>query len=794
MTIASLLDVSVDLTVLPDRFRSNPALGMVDGGGEVVGDLAMARYLLRLSSNNEIGSKGGDNDNTSASHLAIVDQWVDYSLQVNVGNDNVNNNDTITAICNTLDSYLQSSNSTYLVGQSPTLADISIFNALGFPSQVSDRVKIEEQLTAADTSEGSKRPCVRWMHTISSLPAIREATVLALAPSNIEPSSFDDNGSQFVVPPLVRGMSPLPGALPNHVVTRFPPEPSGYLHIGHAKALLMNDYYATRYNGRMILRFDDTNPSKEKDEYQQSIIEDMKTLEVYPDTVSFTSDYFEVIREYALYLIDNGLAFMDDTTQVVMQKERMDRVESKHRNMDKSEVKRLFLRMCDAKDEEEKKENGDKAKDKDKKAKGKGKDVNNSGKKADEEVKDLTLTINEAPPSQWCLRAKINMASVNGTMRDPVIFRRNSATPHHRTGTTYRAYPTYDLACPIVDSIEGVTHALRTTEYNDRDEQYQWMQRSLNVRRVRIHSFSRMEFRYATLSKRKLSWFVENNKVSGWDDARFPTVRGTARRGVAVQALRSFIYSQGASKRVVNMEWNKFWAENKKVLDLKAKRYMAISRDNHVKLVITNLSDEDAYVTAPYHPKDSGMGTRAVKIGCNVILESIDVLGLQVGEEIVLLRWGVIKITEVVVAGDDEKVSPMKLSGEFLPNGDIKAAKRKLSWIAIDPTTGDNHDDSSTEQLEVELVEFDNLISKEKLEDGEDFKDHLNPSTMASSIVIGNAGLIRNTRKNEIVQLERRGYFRVDTPRVGDNRPVLFMVPDGKAKAMGGLTGKLAHR
>jgi glutamyl/glutaminyl-tRNA synthetase len=242
----------------------------------------------------------------------------------------------------------------------------------------------------------------------------------------------------------------------------------------------------------------------------------------------------------------------------------------------------------------------------------------------------------------WCLRAKIDMSSDNGTMRDPVLFRQNT-TPHHRSGTTYKAYPTYDLACPIVDSVEGVTHALRTTEYNDRDEQYQWILRTLNLRRVRIHSFARMNFMYTVLSKRKLTWFVENNYVTGWDDARMPTVRGVVRRGIDVQALRSFIYSQGASRRIVNMEWNKFWAENKKEIDKYAKRYMAIDKDSNVTLTVTNAPDEvdNAYLETTFHPKDPTLGKRVVRVGKQVLLETgADVDGIHVGENIVLLRWG----------------------------------------------------------------------------------------------------------------------------------------------------------
>jgi glutamyl/glutaminyl-tRNA synthetase len=252
-----------------------------------------------------------------------------------------------------------------------------------------------------------------------------------------------------------------------------------------------------------------------------------------------------------------------------------------------------------------------------------------------------------------------------------VTVSRQNTTPHHRTGTTYKAYPTYDLACPIVDSLEGVSHALRTTEYvsslanlclllssssylmciastvllvcqNDRDEQYGWIQKALSLRRVRIHAFSRVNFTNTVLSKRKLTWFVENGYVTGWDDARFPTVRGVVRRGVNITALRGFMYSQGASRRVVNMVWNTFWAENKKEIDKTAQRFMAIDAEEHTVLRITGAPKEEnnAYTETSVHPKDPSLGTRVMRISDEVILESVDVDGIAEGENIVLLHWG----------------------------------------------------------------------------------------------------------------------------------------------------------
>ena len=373
------------------------------------------------------------------------------------------------------------------------------------------------------------------------------------------------------------------------------------------------------------------------------------------------------------------------------------------------------------------------------------------------------------------------MSSVNGTMRDPVLYRQNT-TPHHRSGTKYKAYPTYDLACPIVDSIEGVTHALRTLEYNDRDEQYAWLQHALKLRRVRIHAFSRMNFMYTELSKRKLTWFVENKKVTGWDDPRFPTVRGVVRRGINIQALTEFILEMGASRRINLMEWNKFWAKNKKEIDPLSKRFMAVSgRENcaRVKVVNAPAMSANAFITTEYFPKDATAGKRIVRIGTDVLVEKSDVEGIQVGEDIVLMRWGLVKVTKV--DGDS-------IEGEYVDtesgSEQLKNAKRKLTWLA-----------DCEENVAVKLYEFDNLISKASLEEGEDYKDFINENNKAVSEAIGDSGLKR-LKENDVIQLERRGFFRVDKAWAAGkgNEIELITIPDGKSKAMSTITGKLAHR
>jgi len=576
LTLACLTNTMNDYSIVSDPNRhSGAALGL-SSGNELAGDAAIARYIVRKSDSASGNSLlGGDFE-----LAAIVDSWVDYANALS----KFQKIRRVKAVCSTLDRALKEK--TYVVGHTMTLADVALFASIGFPSQIDDAAEAESIMG------GASSPTIRWMNMMRSCPAIRQATQLAMGISNDFEPVFDASAT---VEPFVTGMKPLEGATIGNVVTRFPPEPSGYLHIGHAKAVLMNQYYAKRYKGRLIVRFDDTNPSKEKDEFQQSILEDLEMLGVKQDVVTFTSDYFDTIKGYANFMIENGMAYMDDTPQEEMQKERMDRVNSKHRGQSVEDCKKYFKLMC-------------------------------SG---------------DPEGSTWCLRAKIDMSSTNGTMRDPVLYRQNT-DPHHRSGDTYKAYPTYDLACPIVDSIEGVTHALRTTEYNDRDEQYQWIQSALGLRRVRVHAFSRLNFMYTELSKRKLAWFVENEKVTGWDDARMPTLKGVLRRGVDIVALRKFILSQGASRNVVNLEWKKFWAENKKEIDTRAKRFMAIDMIQNAKLTVTNAPEieDNAFISTDYLPKDPSFGKRHIRIAKSVLLEKIDIEGVTVGEDIVLMRWG----------------------------------------------------------------------------------------------------------------------------------------------------------
>ncbi|CDQ67382.1 unnamed protein product [Oncorhynchus mykiss] len=390
----------------------------------------------------------------------------------------------------------------------------------------------------------------------------------------------------------------LPGAEMGKVVVRFPPEASGYLHIGHAKAALLNQHYQVTFKGKLIMRFDDTNPEKEKEDFEKVILEDVAMLQIKPDQFTYTSDHFPRIQGMAEQLLREGKAYIDDTPPEQMKAAREQRTESRHRSNSVEENLKMWEEM-----------------------------------KAGTEYGQTC-----------CMRAKIDMASNNGCMRDPTLYRCKNA-PHPRTGSTYRVYPTYDFACPIVDSVEGVTHALRTTEYHDRDDQFYWVIEALRLRKPYIWEYARLNLNNTVLSKRKLTWFVDQGYVDGWDDPRFPTVRGVLRRGMTVEGLKQFIAAQGGSRSVVNMEWDKIWAFNKKIIDPVAPRYTALSGSYSVPVVIPEATEE--MKEAVKHPKNTEVGMKEVWYGPRVLVEGADAETFTKGEIVTFINWGNIIITQI---------------------------------------------------------------------------------------------------------------------------------------------------
>ncbi|KAJ9062224.1 glutamate--tRNA ligase [Entomophthora muscae] len=437
---------------------------------------------------------------------------------------------------------------------------------------------------------------------------------------------------------------------------------------------------------------------------------------------------FQTLHDLAIKLIKKGLAYVDDTDQATMRIERMKGIASKNRERPIEENLKLFEEM--------------------------------------KQGTEFGLTA--------CLRSKMSVDDKNKALRDPVIYRCN-LTPHHRTGETWKVYPTYDFACPAVDSIEGVTHALRTNEYRDRNPQYQWFLDALELRQVYIWDFSRLNFVYTLLSKRKLQQFVDDGLVTGWDDPRFPTVRGIRRRGMTVDALKQYILMQGASQSTMLLEWDKLWALNKKAIDPVAPRFVALVSDRIVPVKITGHEGPDSK-EIPRHKKNLELGNKVTSFSSNILLEHEDAKDLSAGEEVTLMDWGN-AIVEEVKAGEDGSVESitMKLHLE----GDFKKTKKKLTWLA------------STENLvPCTLVDYDYLITKKKLEETDEVKDFITPTTEFLVNATGDAN-IKSLKNGDILQLERKGYYIVDAAYSQEHPSVKFIfIPDGKAKSMASKADK----
>jgi len=508
------------------------------------------------------------------------------------------------------------------------------------------------------------------------------------------------------------------------VVTRFPPEPSGYLHIGHAKAALLNEFFAKKYQGKLLLRFDDTNPTKEKCEFEESIIEDLALLGIKGDSLSHTSDYFDQLYDLAIKMIQAGLAYCDDTPLEQMRAERFDGIPSKNRDNSVEENLRRFEEM--------------------------------------KQGTEFGLTN--------CVRAKIDMKANNKALRDPVMYRCN-LTPHHRVDDKWKIYPTYDFACPVVDSIEGVTHALRTDEYHDRNDQYYWFIDALKLRKPFIWDYSRLSFIFTFLSKRKLTWFVNSGRVTGWDDPRFPTVRGIRRRGMTVDALREYILMQGASKNAVMLEWDKIWAVNKRIIDPVSPRYVALNKENLCKVILTD-GPKEAYTSkVPRHKKNTELGEKETSYSDHLFIEHEDAATLEVSEEITLMDWGNVIIEDVQRESNNLVV---QVIAKLHLEGDFKKTKKKLTWLSPDPA----------ELISVDIHDYDYLITKKKLEEEDNLEDCLTPVTEFVTHAIGDANLA-SLQKGDIIQLERKGFFICDRPHSAESRLQLITIPDGKAKSIG---------
>ncbi|KAI9654832.1 MAG: hypothetical protein M1821_005826 [Bathelium mastoideum] len=597
----------------------------------------------------------------------------------------------------------------YIVGYSLTDADTTVWKTLR-----------DNRVAHAYIKQGVMVNLTRWFKFIEDTNpsfTLPQHPAKAAKSNNEETQNKDEGGSYDI------GLQDTSKG----VITRFPPEPSGYLHIGHAKAALLNDYFAhKKYDGTLILRFDDTNPIKEKQEFQDSIVEDLALMGITADKTTYTSDYFQELYEYCVQIIKSGHAYADDTEQQIMREQRMDGIPSKRREAKVEESLAHFEEM----------------------------------KAGTEEGK------------RWFIRAKISVDDPNKALRDPVIYR-CSPEKHHRTGDRWKIYPTYDFCCPIVDSIEGITHALRTTEYNDRDAQYQWMLKALNLRPVYNWNFSRLSFVRTLLSKRKLTKFVETGVVWGWDDPRMPTVRGIRRRGMTIPALQEFILKQGPSKNIVNQDWHAFWATNKKYIDPIAPRYTAVVTKDMVHCTVKGANASPSHEEKELHAKNKELGTKKVFYSSSIVVDQVDAQSFEQDEEITLMNWGnaYVRGKATSTTGTEsgsQLVTSLEL--ELNPTGDVKTTKKKITWLSQDQ-----------DLVPVQLVDFDYLITKDKLGDDDNVDDFITPQSEFRTEAVADCN-VAALPQDKIIQFDRKGFFRIDQPFLKGQPAVMFQIPTGKGK------------
>lgn len=488
---------------------------------------------------------------------------------------------------------------------------------------------------------------------------------------------------------------------PSKIVTRFPPEPSGYLHIGHAKAALLNQFMAK--DGELLIRFDDTNPEKESTVFENAILEDLKLLKIETLKLSHSSDYFDTLFEYACRMIKEGKAYVDNTDVDTMRQERTDGIPSKNRELSSEESLRIFQAM----------KNG------------------------------------EYP--EYCLRAKISFDNLNKAMRDPVIYR-HIDMPHHYTGTKYKIYPTYDLTCPVLDSIEGVTLTLRSNEYHDRNDQYFWFIDNLGLKnRPELFDFSRLNFENTVISKRKMKFYVENNYVTGWDDPRMCSLRGLSRLGMNMGAMREYILQQGASQKNSVVSWDKVWALNKKTIDPNSIRVSAVPLKDFVTCFIESgadlshplwISGEDKIIEIAKHKKNPALGNKKIILTNEILISQEDAAILEVGEEFTLMNWG-----NVIISKKEEidgKVVSLRFKLNL--NGDYKTTKNKITWI------------TKKGSVLVKLYEYGNLQNDLDTDDLH-LKFNVNSKNEEWWLMENTACDVKPT---ETIQIERIGFFICD--------------------------------
>ncbi len=513
------------------------------------------------------------------------------------------------------------------------------------------------------------------------------------------------------------------GRFGGEVITRFPPEPNGYLHIGHAKSMCLNFGLADKYDGRCHMRFDDTNPAKEEEEYVESILEDVRWLGWdWREHLYFASDHFDKLHDFAIDLIEKGKAYVDDLDQEQIRKYRGTLteagVESPYRNRSVEDNLALFRGMKEGEFEE--------------------------GTKV--------------------LRAKIDMASGNINMRDPVLYR-ILKTPHHRTGEQWVIYPMYDFAHGQSDSIEGVTHSICTMEYEDHRPLYDWFLDNLDEYHPQQIEFARLNLSNTVLSKRKLVQLVKERHVGGWDDPRMPTLAGLRRRGYTPESIRNFCEQVGVAKRQNVIDIAMLEHAVRDDLNASALRRLAVLKP--LKVVIENYPEgQTEELDAINNPEDPEAGTRKLPFSRELYIERDDFMEdpprkffrLAPGRE-VRLRYGYFITCTDIIKDDAGEVVELRCTydpetrGGQAPDG--RRVRGTIHWV------------SSEHAINAEVRLYEHLFTSERPDDDDDFMTTLNPESLQVILDAKVEPSLADVVPGEKIQFERTGYFAVDP----DSRP-----------------------
>ena len=516
------------------------------------------------------------------------------------------------------------------------------------------------------------------------------------------------------------------------VVTRFPPEPNGYLHIGHAKSICLNFGVAEEFGGKTYLRFDDTNPLKEDQDFVDSIIEDVRWLGYdYEDRLTYSSNYFQQLYECAEKLIRDGKAYVDSQSAKEIRDHRGTLTapgrDSPYRDRGVEENLDLFQRMRDG----------------------------------------------EFAEGEHVLRARIDMASPNINLRDPTLYRIRKAT-HQRTGDKWCIYPMYDLALTISDALEGVTHSLCTLEFEDHRTLYDWLLDQLDLpHRPQQIEFSRLNLAYTVVSKRMLAELIELGQVSGWDDPRMPTLAGMRRRGYPPAAIRDFCERVGVTKKENYIEMSVLENSVREELDDRAPRVMAVLRP--LKIVLTNYPEgQTEMLPAANHPNKPDMGTRELAFGRELYIEREDFMEdpprkffrLRPDGE-VRLRYAYIIKCEKVIKDDNGEIVELHCTYDPETRSGSEKAQRKVKgtihWVAAE------------QSAEAEIRLYDRLFTSPRPSFGDDkqsFTESLNPDSLTVLTDARVEASLTDIEPRREVQFERTGYFVADEIDTRPGRPV----------------------